>query len=124
MSSTRRDKRLSDAVSKLVSMKWTLLPWQLLLISMASELLAQASTPKLLIYTATAGYRHDSIPTAVEALKANASTINVAFDHTEDQTEFTTENLMSYAGIIFLSTTGEGKSSQAIKVKLEIKSTL
>lgn len=99
-------------------MQWALLHWQLLLISMASGLLAQSSTPKLLIYTATAGFRHDSIPTAVEALMANASTINVNFDHTEDHTKFTTENLINYDGIIFLSTTGESKSSHAIKAKI------
>ncbi|KAG6899088.1 hypothetical protein C0993_000992 [Termitomyces sp. T159_Od127] len=70
--------------------------------------MAQTQRPaRILIYSATAGFRHDSIPTAIAALKANGSAINVEFDSTEDKTRFTVENLSQYDALLFLSTTGE-----------------
>lgn len=63
---------------------------------------------RLLIYSATAGFRHDSIPTAIGRLREKADTINVEFDATEDRSQFTLDNLSIYDGIVFLSTTGEG----------------
>ncbi|KAJ7499720.1 class I glutamine amidotransferase-like protein [Mycena latifolia] len=62
---------------------------------------------RVLVYTATKGFRHDSIPTAVEALNKQASSINVVFDNTEDPTQFTDQILAGYDAIMFLSTTGE-----------------
>ncbi|KAG6844959.1 hypothetical protein H0H87_002073 [Tephrocybe sp. NHM501043] len=62
---------------------------------------------RILIYSATAGYRHDSIPAATTALKSKGSSINVIFDATEDKTQFTVENLSRYDALLFLSTTGE-----------------
>jgi hypothetical protein len=66
------------------------------------------SPARVLLYTATRDFRHDSIPTAVDALQANGSSINVVFDHTEDQSRFTDDALSIYDAILFLSTTGEG----------------
>ncbi|KAJ7510372.1 class I glutamine amidotransferase-like protein [Mycena galericulata] len=63
---------------------------------------------RVLLYTATKGYRHDSIPTAIDALKQMGSSINLAFDNTEDETQFTDGNLANYDAIMFISTTGEG----------------
>jgi len=68
-----------------------------------------AAHARLLIYSATQRFRHDSIPTAIEQLKAKGGEINVQFDATEDQTQFSDANLAKYDGILFLSTTGEGK---------------
>ncbi|KAH8118139.1 class I glutamine amidotransferase-like protein [Phellopilus nigrolimitatus] len=70
----------------------------------------QQSTARILLYTATADFRHDSIPTAIEALKNQSSTYNVEFDATEDKSKFSDENLANYDGIIFVSTTGESES--------------
>ena len=72
----------------------------------------QINTARILLYTATADFRHDSIPTAIESLK-NQSTngpYNLLFDATEDKTLFTDENLGKYDAIMFVSTTGEGTS--------------
>ncbi|KAG6862000.1 hypothetical protein C0995_008187 [Termitomyces sp. Mi166 len=70
--------------------------------------MAQTPPPaRVLIYSATAGFRHDSIPTAIAALKAKGNAINVEFDSTEDKTRFTVENLSQYDALLFLSTTGE-----------------
>ena len=69
---------------------------------------AQIATARILIYSATRGFRHDSIPTATEALKQGGNSINVQFDATEDHSQFTTAILSQYDALLFLSTTGEG----------------
>ncbi len=80
--------------------------------------------PRILIYSRTLGqvfalftlhsralsytlgrFRHDSIPTAIEALKTNGTKYSVTFDTTEDPTQFTASNLANYDAILFLSTT-------------------
>ncbi|KAF7330314.1 Class I glutamine amidotransferase-like protein [Mycena venus] len=66
-----------------------------------------APSARVLLYTATAGFRHDSIPTAVEALNQAGPSINVVFDNTEDKTQFNDANLANYDAIMFVSTTGE-----------------
>lgn len=70
---------------------------------------AQYYAPRVLIYSATAAFRHDSIPTAIAALKANSASINVTFDDTEDRADFNDINLANYDGVVFLSNTGEGE---------------
>jgi len=71
-----------------------------------------AAKAKILIYSATTRFRHDSIPTAVSVLNDKGSTIGVEFDNTEDQSFFTDENLQKYDALLFLSTTGEGESQR------------
>ncbi|RDX43802.1 class I glutamine amidotransferase-like protein [Lentinus brumalis] len=67
----------------------------------------QLNTARILIYSATRDFRHDSIPTAVDALVQRGPSYQVAFDHTEDQTWFTDERLAQYDAVLFLSNTGE-----------------
>ncbi|OCF61285.1 glycosyl-hydrolase [Kwoniella mangroviensis CBS 10435] len=75
---------------------------------MATLSQAQAqSTPKVLVYTATAGYRHDSIPTAIEVLDDNAQKYGVEFTFSEDKSLFTEENLATYDGVMFVSNSDE-----------------
>lgn len=62
-----------------------------------------------LIYSATADFRHDSIPTAIQALKTQGASYNITFDQTEDQGWFTDEQLAQYDVIVFLQNTGEGE---------------
>lgn len=71
----------------------------------------QQSTARILLYTATADFRHDSIPTAIEALKNQSSSgdFNIQFDATEDKSKFSDDNLANYDAIMFVSTTGESK---------------
>ncbi|KAL9714215.1 hypothetical protein Ac2012v2_002525 [Leucoagaricus gongylophorus] len=69
--------------------------------------LAEGSIARILIFSRTVEFRHDSIPTAIEALKSHSSTIDVVFDQTEDQSLFTDDNLQKYDGLVFLSNTGE-----------------
>lgn len=68
----------------------------------------QSQQAHVLIYSATQGFRHDSIPTAIQALKTKQSSINAEFDNTEEQTQFNDEVLSRYDALVFLSTTGEG----------------
>jgi type 1 glutamine amidotransferase len=60
-------------------------------------------TARLLVYTRTTDYRHDSIPDAVAALRAFDG---VTVDHTEDPAVLETR-LDAYAAVVFLSTSGE-----------------
>ncbi|KAF8842071.1 class I glutamine amidotransferase-like protein [Paxillus ammoniavirescens] len=61
---------------------------------------------RLLVYSATAGFRHDSIEPSIEALKAKASSIDVELDFTEDKSRFTDVNLAKYDAILFLNNSG------------------
>jgi len=65
------------------------------------------STARGLIYSATADFRHDSIPTARDALVAQGSALNIQFDATEDAGRFTDDGLASYDLLVFLMNTGE-----------------
>ena len=66
------------------------------------------STANVLIYSATRGYRHGSIPIAIQALHSRSAGHNVAFEATEDPAWFRDDKLENYDAIVFLSTTGEG----------------
>ncbi|WP_329414841.1 ThuA domain-containing protein [Streptomyces sp. NBC_00704] len=60
-------------------------------------------TARLLVYTRTTDYRHDSIPAAVAAVRALEG---FAVDHTEDPAALEAP-LDGYAAVVFLSTSGE-----------------
>ncbi len=62
---------------------------------------------KLLVFSKTGGFRHQSIPAAKAALRQLAAEHNFAADFTEDATIFTGANLAQYNAVIFLLTTGE-----------------
>jgi type 1 glutamine amidotransferase len=60
--------------------------------------------PRLLVYTRTTGYRHDSIPAGVAALRClDGYTV----DATEDPAVFRPAQVSRYAAIVFLSTSGD-----------------
>jgi len=72
-----------------------------------SQCQTSLGTPKVLIFSRTVDFRHDSIPTAINALKQQGPSHNIQFDSTEDQTLFTDSTLSQYDGILFLSNTGQ-----------------
>lgn len=76
----------------------------LLLMTLASA--AQASDSRVLIFSKTAGFRHDSIPAGIAALQKVAANQGLQADATEDATQFTAQNLARYRAVVFLSTTG------------------
>ncbi|MDV9187533.1 ThuA domain-containing protein [Streptomyces sp. SR27] len=63
-------------------------------------------TPDVLIYTRTAGYRHDSIPDGAVALTELARELGHPAEITEDPGAFTPERLARCAVVVLLSTTG------------------
>jgi cytochrome c len=66
-----------------------------------------APQPKILVFSKTAGFRHDSIPDGIKAIQDLGHKGAFAVDATEDGAAFTKENLSHYACVVFLSTTGD-----------------
>ncbi|MEV5608632.1 ThuA domain-containing protein [Streptomyces sp. NPDC052225] len=62
---------------------------------------------RVLVFSKTAGFRHDSIPEGIAALKELGAASKLAVDATEDATAFTPGNLARYKAVVFLSTTGD-----------------
>jgi type 1 glutamine amidotransferase len=73
-----------------------------------TELVAPAAgKPRILAFTRTQGFRHDSIPAAVQCLTQLAEQRGFGLSSTEDPTQFTEATLAGYAAVVFLSTTGD-----------------
>jgi hypothetical protein len=66
------------------------------------------STKRILIFSATEGYRHDSIPTAIEAFRKLELDLGVHFETTEDEVVLRDESLAKFDAVLFLSNMGEG----------------
>ncbi|MEU5772558.1 ThuA domain-containing protein [Streptomyces venezuelae] len=62
---------------------------------------------KVLVFSKTAGFRHDSIPTGVATVKELGAANGFTVDATEDAGAFTTANLAQYDAVVWLSTTGD-----------------
>jgi type 1 glutamine amidotransferase len=67
----------------------------------------QAAEPRLLIFSRTLGFRHDSISAGVAALTDLAASHGLAVDQTEDAAAFSADRLAGYRAVVFLSTTGD-----------------
>lgn len=82
----------------------------LLALSLATMLAgtAAAAPPpdRMLVFSKTAGFRHESIPTAVATLRRLAEEEGLVADHSEDAGDFTPTNLARYRVVAFASTTG------------------
>lgn len=63
--------------------------------------------PKVLIFSKTAGFHHESIAAGIPAIIKLGQENNFDVDTTTNSAKFTTENLKQYAAVIFLSTTGD-----------------
>ncbi|GAA0388160.1 hypothetical protein GCM10009541_33970 [Micromonospora gifhornensis] len=68
---------------------------------------AAAEDFSVLVFSKTAGFRHDSIPTGIAAIQQLGATNGFTVDTTEDGAAFTDENLARYEAVIWLSTTGD-----------------
>ncbi|MEU5105182.1 MULTISPECIES: ThuA domain-containing protein [unclassified Streptomyces] len=75
----------------------------------ASSAAAGSSDPsdRVLVFSKTAGFRHDSIPDGIAAIEELGAQGGFAVDATEDAAAFTPDNLARYAAVVFLSTTGD-----------------
>lgn len=73
---------------------------------------------KVLVFSKTAGFRHDSIPDGIAAIKELGAAHGFTVDATEDAKAFTAKNLARYDAVIWLSTTGDvldGKQQSAFE---------
>jgi len=75
--------------------------------------LAAKTAPKVLIYSGSTGFRHDSIPAADEAIRNIATKLGYAADVSEDPAVFTKESLAQYKAIVFVSTTTDPKKPES-----------
>ncbi|MGV9428258.1 ThuA domain-containing protein [Streptomyces sp. NPDC003656] len=62
---------------------------------------------RVLVFSKTAGFRHDSIPDGIAAVRQLGDTDGFTVDATEDAGAFTARNLRRYDAVVFLSTTGD-----------------
>ncbi|MEV7344574.1 ThuA domain-containing protein [Streptomyces sp. NPDC093544] len=62
---------------------------------------------RVLVFSKTAGFRHDSIPEGIAAVRELGAADGFTVDATEDAGAFTSRNLARYDAVVFLSTTGD-----------------
>jgi type 1 glutamine amidotransferase len=63
-----------------------------------------AKPPKVLVFSKTTFYYHESIPAGIAAIQLLGKQMHFDVDTTKDAAAFTDENLKQYAAVIFLST--------------------
>ncbi|MBP2328214.1 type 1 glutamine amidotransferase [Kibdelosporangium banguiense] len=67
-----------------------------------------ADTPyDVLVFSKTAGFRHDSIPAGIQMIRELGSANSFTVTATEDANQFNASNLAQYEAVVFLSTTGD-----------------
>ncbi|MFG1659152.1 ThuA domain-containing protein [Micromonospora chersina] len=69
---------------------------------------AAADAPyDVLVFSKTAGFRHDAIPAGIQAIRDLGAANNFTVTATEDAAQFTTANLARFEAVVFLNTTGD-----------------
>jgi type 1 glutamine amidotransferase len=68
---------------------------------------AVAAAPRVLVFSETAGFRHDSIPAGIAAIRSLGEEQNFDVTVSEDSSVFAAAELMNYDVVVFLSTTGD-----------------
>ncbi len=66
-----------------------------------------APTERVLVFTHTTKFRHDSIPTAVSTLRLLAERERLTVDQSENPADFNEVNLARYRVVVFANTTGD-----------------
>ncbi|MEV1018218.1 ThuA domain-containing protein [Micromonospora sp. NPDC049801] len=61
----------------------------------------------VLVFSKTAGFRHDAIPVGIQTIRDLGAANNFTVTATEDAAAFTTSNLAQYEAVVFLNTTGD-----------------
>jgi type 1 glutamine amidotransferase len=61
----------------------------------------------ILVFSRTEGFRHDSIPAGIAAIRQQGGIRGFSVDASEDAAAFSDDNLARYKAIVFLSTTGD-----------------
>ena len=79
----------------------------LVIIALCLITLCADARQKVLIFSKTAGFHHESIAVGIPAIIKLGREHNFDVDTTTDAAKFTYDNLKQYAAVIFLSTTGD-----------------
>jgi cytochrome c len=66
-----------------------------------------STTFAVLVFSRTEGFRHDSIPAGIAAIRQQGMMHGYSVDATEDSAAFTDEGLARFKAVVFLSTTGD-----------------
>src|SRR5919106_6284474 len=74
---------------------------------LSANVAAAAPLERVLVFSETAGFRHDSIPAGITAINELGAANGFAVDATENLTAFNDANLAQYDAVVFLSTTGD-----------------
>ncbi|WP_091620563.1 ThuA domain-containing protein [Amycolatopsis saalfeldensis] len=61
----------------------------------------------VLVFSKTAGFRHDSIPDGIKAIQELGAENHFGVEATEDAAAFTDANLQRFSAVVWLSTTGD-----------------
>jgi type 1 glutamine amidotransferase len=61
----------------------------------------------VLVFSKTTGFRHQSIPDGIAALRGIGARLGLAVDATEDAGRIADDRLAGYQAVVFLSTTGD-----------------
>ncbi|MFG1882326.1 ThuA domain-containing protein [Micromonospora sp. NPDC049102] len=61
----------------------------------------------VLVFSKTAGFRHDAIPVGIQTIRDLGAANSFTVTATEDAAAFTTGNLAQYEAVVFLNTTGD-----------------
>ncbi|PZG02396.1 ThuA domain-containing protein [Micromonospora deserti] len=75
--------------------------------SQAAPVSAADAAYDVLVFSKTAGFRHDSIAAGTQAIRDLGAANNFTVTATEDAAAFTTGNLAQYEAVVFLNTTGD-----------------
>src|SRR5215203_4501921 len=62
---------------------------------------------KILVFSKTAGFHHESIPDGIAAIQKLGSQNDFEVDTTSNAEWFTEDSLNKYAAVVFMSTTGD-----------------
>ncbi|GLY95703.1 ThuA domain-containing protein [Actinoplanes sp. NBRC 103695] len=80
----------------------------MMLIPAAAPAPAIADDPyDVLVFSKTAGFRHDSIPAGIQTVRDLGAANGFTVTATEDAGAFTAANLANYEAVVFMSTTGD-----------------
>ena len=73
----------------------------------ASPEVSESALPRVLVFSKTAGFRHDAIAAGIATVRALGAEGGLTVDATEDAAAFTPENLSRYRSVVFLNTSGD-----------------
>src|SRR5689334_1267722 len=88
-------------------LSWRILAFTLLASCLAANVMQAHEEFKILVFSKTAGFRHDSITNGLQAIRTLGTNNHFTVDASEDAAVFSDANLSNYQAVVFLSTTGD-----------------